>query len=220
MIVTKRRHAPRAQNYRTGVWSGLGSINSQGGWNPDPPPSPPAYETCSAVDSACMARNLVKNQAYQSALSIATFGSDGAGNGPLGSQDYGRSMSLPAVNPNAQTPYVAPASPSGGRVSFTSSRGGNSLQVGDTWLVSITGATPSKQVTAKVGSDTTPMGTTDAAGNFTLAGAARTADVGAWNESWAVGGLPSGSFSFTVQAAVTPDGKHVINSSGAGSGSR
>jgi hypothetical protein len=112
----------------------------------------------------------------------------------------------------------APAA-SGGHVTFTSSRGGNALQVGDTWMVSITGASPGKQVTAKVGSDTTPMGTTDSSGAFQLAGTARTADVGAWNESWAVGGLPSGSFSFTVQPAVTPQGQQVINSSGAGSGS-
>jgi hypothetical protein len=141
-------------------------------------------------------------------MAIALYGHDGDGNGPLGYLD------------KAKNPYLGttPVAPSGGRVTFTSSRGGNTLQVGDTWLVSISGATPNKQVTAKVGTDTTPMGTTDAGGNFTLAGTARTADVGAWNETWAVGGVPSDGFSFTVQPAVTSEGKQVINSSGAGSG--
>jgi hypothetical protein len=195
-------------NYRTGVWSGLGGLNAQGGWTPDPVPSPASYETCAAVDSACVARNLAKNIGHEQAVAIALYGHDGDGNGPLGYLD------------KAKNPYlgVTPAAPSGGRVTFTSSRGGNALQVGDTWIVSITGATPNKQVTAKVGTDVTPMGTTDAGGNFTLAGTARTADVGAWNETWAVGGVPSGGFSFTVQPAVTPEGKKVINSSGAGSG--
>jgi hypothetical protein len=152
---------------------------------------------------------LAKNIGHEQAMSIALYGHDGDGNGPLGYLD------------KAKNPYIGPTPvvPSGGRVTFTSSRGGNVLQVGDTWLVSIAGATPNKPVTAKVGSDVTPMGTTDAGGNFTLAGTARTADVGAWNETWAVDGVPSGGFSFTVQPAVTPEGKKVINSSGAGSGS-
>jgi hypothetical protein len=74
-------------NYRTGVWSGLGSINSQGGWNPDPVPPPANYETCNAVDSACTARNLAKNIAHEQAVSIAMYGHDGDGNGPLGYLD-------------------------------------------------------------------------------------------------------------------------------------
>lgn len=97
MIVTKRRHAPRAQNYRTGVWSGLGSINSQGGWNPDPVPPPAQYESCSAVDSACTARNLALNIAHESAMAIALYGHDGAGGGPLGYLDLGGTAPTPSI---------------------------------------------------------------------------------------------------------------------------
>jgi hypothetical protein len=97
MIVAKRRRSPRAQNYRTGVWSGLGSINSQGGWNPDPVPAPASYETCSAVDSACTARNLTKNIAHEQAVAIALYGHDGDGNGPLGYLD------------KTKNPYLGPA---------------------------------------------------------------------------------------------------------------
>ncbi|MFI5115047.1 MAG: hypothetical protein ACHP7J_07875 [Terriglobales bacterium] len=187
---------------------GLSGINAQGGWTPEAPPPVPAYESCSAVDSACVARNLAKNQGYQQALAIATYGHDGDGNGPLGYLDSAKN---PYLGTTPVASVVAPAS--GGRVAFTSSRGGNQLQVGDTWLVSITGATPGKQVTAKVGSDVTPMGTTDASGNYSLAGVARASDVGAWNETWAVGGVPSGGFSFTVSPVVS-----AASGSGGGAG--
>lgn len=225
MIVQKRRRSPRAQNYRTGVWSGLGYLSSSGGWVPDPMPATPKYETCvganGAIDSTCVSRNSALNAAWLAASNLALYGP----NAPENQPDYGTVQTQAEAQAiynaalqkqNAPVQSAAPAS--GGRVTFTSSRGGNSLQVGDTWLVSITGATPGKQVTAKVGSDVTPMGTTDSSGNFTLAGTARTADVGAWNETWAVGGIPSGGFSFTVQAAVTPEGKKVVTSSGAGAG--
>jgi hypothetical protein len=177
-----------------------------------------------------VARNDVKEQTYLKQLYAEMGISDISDPGGVVSPrdpNTGAVLNLnsgnvqPAYGTPIGTPVYYPAPsriPAPGRVSFTSSRGGNALQVGDTWLVSITGATPNAQVTAKVGSDVTPMGTTDAAGNFTLSGAARTADVGSWNESWFVGGVPSGSFSFTVQAAVTPEGKKVVSSSGAGSG--
>ena len=106
MIVQKRRRSPRAQNYRTGVWSGFGGVNAQGGWTPEAPPPVPAYESCSAVDSACVARNLKVNQGYQQALAIATYGHDGDGNGPLGYLDATKN---PYVGPVAPVTSVAPA---------------------------------------------------------------------------------------------------------------
>jgi len=196
MIVARRRRSPRAANYRTGVWSGLGGLNAQGGWTPDPVPPPASYETCSPVDSACVARNLQKNIGHEQAVAIALYGHDGDGNGPLGYLDK-------AKNPYIGPTPVVPVAPSGGRVTFTSSRGGNSLQVGDTWLVSITGATPNTPVTVNAGGPQTAMGKTDANGNFSLSGTARTEDIGSWNELWAVGGLNSGAFQFTVSPAAS-----------------
>jgi hypothetical protein len=192
---------------------GLGAINAQGGWSPEPVPERPQYEDCGPGDGACIARNLTKNIGWNQAASIALYGHDGSGNGPLGQldkpfvqtyvtgSDQNPYPSGQAQAPAAATPPVTP-SVSGGHVTFTSSRGSNALQVGDTWLVSITGATPNAPVTATVGSSTSPMGTTDSSGNFSLAGTARSQDVGTWNESWSVGGAPSGSFGFTVSAPV------------------
>jgi hypothetical protein len=98
------------------------------------------------------------------------------------------------------------AAPRGGQLSFTTSRGGVSLYVGDTWLVSITGASPNSPVTVS-GSGPggsfsgTPMGSTDGNGNFSKSGTVGTGEIGSWSEQWAVGGASSGSFSFTVAAA-------------------
>jgi len=110
---------------------------------------------------------------------------------------------------------------SGGQLSFTTSRGGTSLQVGDSWTITITGATPNQPVAVTGGKNgstaTTPMGTTDSNGRFALSGQFDASTVGSWYENWTVGGVSSGSFSFTVNATVrtTPDGKVIINSSGA-----
>lgn len=99
--------------------------------------------------------------------------------------------------------YTTPAR--GGQLSFTTSRGGNALQVGDTWLVAITGATPNSPVTVS-GSmpggsfSGTSMGSTDSNGNFSKSGSVGTGEIGSWSEQWAVGGVSSGSVSFTVSA--------------------
>ena len=236
MIVPARRRAPQAINYRrSGVWSGLGVFN---------PPSRPTFENCDPLDSACVARNQVLSDAYDLAMAQAQAQNNvdqcmaNAANATPGAQ-YDAAVAAchgqyQQQSPTGQAPAypserlafatggtnssAAPAA-SGGRVAFTSSRGSNALQVGDTWLVSITGATPGQPVMATAAGSTTPMGTTDSSGSFSLAGTASTADAGAWNESWSVGGVPSGSFSFTVAPAVTPQGQQVINSSGAGSSS-
>jgi hypothetical protein len=116
----------------------------------------------------------------------------------------GTAASFVGVN----VPVKAPAPPvaRGGQLTFTSSRGGTALQVGDTWMVAITGASPNSPVTVSgsmPGSSFsgTAMGTTDSNGNFSKSGQVGTGEIGSWQESWAVGGAPSGSFSFTVVAA-------------------
>jgi hypothetical protein len=188
-----------------GDFSGLGAIAA------------PVYENCDPSDSACVARNQVLNAAYNLAIEQAANAEHlaqclslgypaatcHAQFDPGGTSDATANAGQPVQGYStlqAQTQASAPSA-SGGHVTFTSSRGGNALQVGDTWLVSITGASPNAPVTVTAGGNTTPMGTTDGSGNFSLSGAARAQDVGTWNESWAVGGVPSGAFSFTVSAA-------------------
>jgi hypothetical protein len=111
----------------------------------------------------------------------------------------------------------------GGQLTFSTSRGGTALQVGDTWTVSIQGATPNAAVTVS-GSmpggtySGSSMGTTDGNGNFSKSGTFDTSTVGSWQETWAVGGAQSGTVSFSVAAATTPAGQTIITSSGAPAG--
>ena len=178
-----------------GDFSGLGTVPT------------PAYETCNPTDSACVARNQVLNAAYNEAVVEDLWKTYNSGPMPVGwmtaGDDPTRQQQV-AANYNTANPVV-PAAPaaSGGHVTFTSSRGSNALQVGDTWLVSITGATPNSPVSVNAGGSTTQMGTTDANGNFSLSGTARTQDIGPWNELWSVGGLDSGAFQFTISAPAS-----------------
>jgi hypothetical protein len=193
-----------------GDFQGLGTI------------PPPVYEDC-GIDAACIARNNVKEQAYNLAVLSETrqkqlaFCLNDPGYSPAQCHaqfDPGGVQDQTANAGQAVVTQAAPVAPpvnqvpqSGGHVTFTSSRGSNALQVGDTWLVAITGATPNAPVTVNAGGNTTQMGKTDANGNFSLAGTARTQDIGSWNELWSVGGLNSGAFQFTISgppAAATP----------------
>ena len=177
-----------------GDFSGLGTVPT------------PAYETCNPTDSACVARNQVLNAAYNEAVVEDLWKTYNSGPMPVGWMTAGDDPTRQQqVAANYNTANVVPAAPaaSGGHVTFTSSRGSNALQVGDTWLVSITGATPNSPVSVNAGGSTTQMGTTDANGNFSLSGTARTQDIGPWNELWSVGGLNSGAFQFTISAPAS-----------------
>jgi hypothetical protein len=118
-------------------------------------------------------------------------------------------------------PQTVAAPSGGGKLTFTTSRGGTTVYPGDTWIVKITGASPNQPVVVVGGrggsADMNTMGTTDSSGNFTKSGTFSAADAGQWQESWSVGGKPSGSFGFTLQSSVptTPGGDQIINSSGA-----
>jgi hypothetical protein len=195
-----------------GDFSGLGDIAA------------PAYETCNPSDSACVARNQVLNAAYNLAIEQAANAQHladclhlgypaatcHAQFDPGGTADATANAGEPVqgystLQAQTQAAASAPSAPAafGGHVTFTSSRGSNALQVGDSWLVSITGATPNAPVTVNAGGSTTQMGTTDANGNFSLSGTARTQDIGPWNELWSVGGLNSGAFQFTISAPAS-----------------
>lgn len=95
--------------------------------------------------------------------------------------------------------------PGHGSLSFVTSRGGNVLYPGDTWTISISGATPNAPIAVVGGKNgamnTTPTGTTDNWGNFSLSGTIDSSAIGSWYEGWTVNGIGISSFSFTVQAA-------------------
>jgi hypothetical protein len=189
---------------------------------------PPAYENCNDYDSACVARNQVLSNAYDLAASQdqaqqnmdqcmanAQNATPGAQydatvarcNGQFAIQNSTDPVAALAAAIAAQSASGGAGTGSqaarGGNVAFTTSRGGNALQVGDTWLVAITGASPNSPVTVS-GSmpggafSGTPKGSTDANGNFSVAGSVDSSQIGAWSETWSVGGATSGSFAFTV----------------------
>jgi len=127
------------------------------------------------------------------------------------------------ANPGTQPGSYNGGSTGGGataaRLTFTTSRGGSTLQPGDGWVIQITGAAPNSQVTGysmqpNGQSGTSPFGNTDSQGNFRLTGTVDASSVGNWQETWYVGGQSVGSFSFTVAAGGSGGG----SSSGGGSG--
>lgn len=126
-----------------------------------------------------------------------------------------------SYTPAGASPVTAVAA-RGGQFSFSTSRGSNAMKVGDTWLLSITGATPNTQVSVSGsmpgGSFNTAMGSTDSNGNYSKSGTVGAGEIGSWSESWSVGSAASGSVSFTVSAA-TAAGAGSGGGAGAGSGS-
>jgi hypothetical protein len=92
-----------------------------------------------------------------------------------------------------------------GTLSFSTSRGGTTLYPGDTWTITISGAAPNAPISVVGGGNgamnTTPTGTTDTKGNFSLSGTIDSSQIGSWYEGWTVGGTGVGSISFTVVAA-------------------
>src|ERR1035437_5991510 len=91
----------------------------------------------------------------------------------------------------------------GGQLTFTPSRTGGYLYPGDTWTISIAGASPNKPVTSsgQIPSgyyNGTALGTTDASGNFNKSGTIGNGDLGSWLEGWYVDGVSVGNLGFTV----------------------
>ena len=86
------------------------------------------------------------------------------------------------------------------------SRPGQGFQVGDSFLLTITGGPPNSPVTVTAlqngaGGVSTAMGSTDANGNYSTNGTMAPAQIGAWMETWAVAGSPLNPLAFSVVAA-------------------
>jgi hypothetical protein len=72
--------------------------------------------------------------------------------------------------------------------------------VGDSFTVTITGAPPNQVVMATSNGTTANMGSTDAAGNFTLNGSWTASNAGSYQQTWYVGSTLAGTLSFSVTA--------------------
>jgi hypothetical protein len=180
------------------------------------PPGTPGPGQCSIYDGACVAQNAALMDAYNVAMGICNgvFPVGTTVNSGIVSGIPAATPPPPAVTPKPPTAPATPAAvPNGGTFSFTTSRGSSAMQVGDTWLVSITGASPNTPVTVSGsmpsgGFTSTNEGSTDGSGNFSKSGTVGTGEIGNWSETWSVGPATSGSISFSVSAVpvVPPAG--------------
>ena len=141
----------------------------------------------------------------QAQILAANVGPNVAGNLPLSTPastiisagGSGGGVPMTAVALTAATPATATL--------VNTSRPGQSPQVGDSWQLTITGA-PNSPVTDSATQNgtslgTTPYGSTDANGNFSLSGTFDSSSIGTWVETWSVGGSQASPISFTVAAA-------------------
>jgi hypothetical protein len=135
------------------------------------------------------------------------------------------------VNPNASNPsfwdvITGGTSSASGAVTATlqnTSRPGQSFQVGDSWQLTVTGPanSPVSDTATQNGNSmgTTPYGSTNGSGVFTLTGAIGASQVGTWSETWSVGGVSAPAINFTVSAAPSSSGGSGGSSSSSGSSS-
>jgi hypothetical protein len=96
-------------------------------------------------------------------------------------------------------------------LTFTTSRGsgsGQTLQPGDAWKITISGARPGASVAVYGGQDganfSNTMGTIDTAGNWQATGSIDATQKGSWSEDWRVDGSSIGSFTFAVAVPSAP----------------
>ena len=109
------------------------------------------------------------------------------------------------LNTPASTFAAQPVSLGSMAVLTNTSRPGQSFQVGDSWRLTVQGP-PNAPVTDSATQNgtslgTSPYGSTDATGNFSLSGTFDASTVGSWAEVWSVGGVKAPAISFTVSTA-------------------
>jgi hypothetical protein len=173
-------------------WASYSDLQNYFGWELCVGPDVAAQDACSQRNTQRAQQISNLQQQYHDAVPCSAIGGC---NGAV--------VSPPIVDLGPVT--SSPASPAGsGTLSFTTSRGGTTLYPGDTWTIRISGAKPNAAISVVGGvngaMNTTPTGTTDANGNFSLSGTIDSSQVGSWYEGWTVGGSGIGSISFTVVA--------------------
>ena len=175
----------------------------------------PTYEKCGPTDSACVARNAAVGATFGAAqlgewLAARLASCIALGSNPAGCHaefDPGGSYAATAnAGERANSTYVASVIPPVGgnmQFAFTTSRGSTfNLYPGDTWNITIKGATPGAIVRSsgvmQGKSYNTPFGVIDANGNFTLSGTLTSSNIGNWLEGWYVNEVNVGNIGFAV----------------------
>jgi hypothetical protein len=118
--------------------------------------------------------------------------------------------SVAIANANAASPINNSGGvnvPTTSNANFTFNVPNNPMQVGDTWVASITGAQANAPVVVQGGMNgvlgNVQVGTTDANGDFSLSGTCTSDEVGSWTEQWIVGGDVVGNISFVINNVTT-----------------
>jgi hypothetical protein len=160
--------------------------------------APDCIKADRTVDNGCVQQNSAIEVAWMDALYAASpikpaFNTSD----PLGPNKY--------IGPTPAPRVVNP-----GRVTISNvTSGKQSFVVGDSYQVDITGASPNQPVTGSASQNgqslgTSTFGSTDSSGHFSTSGVMGTGQIGNWVETWYVGGVQSGTASFSVSQGPGP----------------
>lgn len=186
------------------------------------PPMVPTYFP--GGQSECSMPGTVTSQIYGAPIDVC----DDPSGLCQGSTFNGQTISQPNQLPSTGLPsgYLSNGTPAAGSQGVTASlvntsRPGQSLQVGDSWTLTVTGPpnSPVSDLAVQNGNSlgVTPYGSTNSSGVFTLNGTATAGTVGTWSETWSVGGVNAPALNFSVAAA--PSGSPISTAAAGGSNS-
>lgn len=181
------------------------------------------FENCNAGDSVCVAYNQAKRD------TVAKYWASHSGAVPLGTRltfpvftpeqiASVKQQAQPGPQPGAFiTPVLSPLSqiinptpsvpvvsitPKVGTFKWTASREGQLYYPGDTWNITINGATANSPVSVSNAGSVAVYGNTDSNGNWSKSGTFDASVVGNWSETWMVGGVTVGYAVFTVAPKI------------------
>ncbi len=107
-------------------------------------------------------------------------------------QVNGNSPSYQSYDPGNTKPNYTPS------FNFLINRGGQSYLVGDSWKITISGAKPGANVSARANGNLTGFGTVDGNGNWQTSGTFGNGEVGNWDEVWMLDNNQVGHIVFSV----------------------
>lgn len=210
-----------------GIWhGGGGALDSNGNGTSNPSYAPPGSHTYGLMIKTVPSGNNISVGNFTQPSTIS-FSWD---NGLLATTNTGASIPSQSMyqydkSGNLIPPIAVPATPTspagysyspppiqqvaqsqnskGGNVNFSFTTSSGQYNVGDTWTINISGASPNAVVSAtssfnNVTNAAENFGNTDSNGNWSLSGVFQSSNVGDWKETWMVGGVTVGSIHFTV----------------------
>lgn len=157
------------------------------------------YPVCGAAQPNIQPVNSPSPQQIQAQVAAAVVAAQQAAIADAGA-------SAQTGNPNPSTPSTLSVSiQNSTRPGYTAQ-----LQVGDTWVITVSGPPNSPVAVTAVQNGnalgTTQMGMTNSQGVLTITGSIAASSVGTWVEQWTVGGQAAGVVQFTVSAPATAAG--------------